>query len=647
MRKRLSYSLLVSVASLTLLAPVATFSASATQLVDPLDFKDKSAPQVTSPAAEAPATAPVIVPVEAAPAPAAAPAVTANIAEEDAVLEERPEPAPTQVIDPAQIPVTLPSFGGTPVADPANQVDIQEILRENIGSQFKRLEQDGVARMFGISPERFNEIEAFYEKRDFIPLWLYEGGLGQNGEILIETLSAAGEHGLSPADYNVARLKALSSDIAGASMETYADAGIVELLFTNSYLQYAGHLTSGRIDPRKVERENDIHPVKRSTHELLSLMNLRMPFKAVMHLLEPQEPSYRALKAELARLRAVKQAGDVDFIADGETLRPGMTSERVDAIRRRLAQEPYYVYDGIIDNGYRGDIVDAVKVFQSRNGLAVDGVVGKATLAVLNRPIEERMQMTLNNLERLRWYNRPLGGKYVDVNLADQTAAIVVDGEEVHRTRAVVGRKKYSTPVFSDEITYSEVNPYWNIPRSIAIDKYLPMLQKDSSATLRLGIKVFKNNKEIDPRSIIWSTVQPRYFDFHLRKNPGPRNDLGKVKYMFPNKHAIYLHDTPAKHLFDHPVRAYSRGCIRLLNPKKFGEVLLSHEPSSLNKLENYWKSKDTRALTLEESVPVHLRYITVFADKDGNIQYRNDLYGKDAKLEKLLQKTLRSGAGA
>ncbi len=513
---------------------------------------------------------------------------------------------------------------------------IQEVLKRKLTALTNGVPQ----QLLPLSKAFLKETAAFYQDHGYTAVWLQDGSLTQNAQELREALRSAGTHGLSPADYAVSYI----DDLEGALNQAGAleQAGELELLLTKAYLRFAKHLTSGRVNPRKVDRENDLSPAYRSPEQLLAPLASDASMDQILADLAPQDPAYKGLQRQLA-LHLSRQPEEQIQIPSGKSLKPGMTSSRVELVRKRLGQEKYYVYDGLEQTVYTGDIIEAVKEFQRRNGLADDGVVGKATLAALNTGPQQHVELIRNNLERLRWYNKPLGRKYVDVNIAAQTASIVQDGLTIYQTRAVVGKPKFSTPIFSDQISYAEVNPYWNVPRSIAVNEHLPTLQQDPLSLARKGIRVFRGKKEIDPRSVAWNQLQPKKFNYFFRQDPGRGNALGKVKYMFPNKHSIYLHDTPSKSLFNRDVRAFSHGCIRLKDPFTFGEVLFTGEPAAQTRLYSTWRQQKNKVIRLQNKIPVYLRYITAWEDDNGQLQVRKDIYGKDKKLNKALERAYKT----
>lgn len=475
----------------------------------------------------------------------------------------------------------------------------------------------------------------FYRGRRHESLWTKGKGLSVQGEALIKQVRSAPDHGLKQEDYLP---HAYLTQNGGLS--DWPAQHEVELDLTLAYLALADDLASGAVDPMSTGSEIYLQPKHLSVEDLLERLDEAKSIPALMASFAPKDPSYAKLQEKLKQYRQLAARKSYTRVPSGKTLRKGDVDARVPALKRRLSEEGFY--KGSLDDTdqhYDGDVVEAVKAFQRANGLSADGVAGRNTFTTLNISLEQRVRQIEANLERLRWYDYQATGSFVDVNIADQTLKVVRNGLTIHQTRVVVGKPKYKTPIFSHAISYAEVNPTWTIPRSIALKTYLPMLQRDPTEVMRRGIRVFHGNREIDPRSIIWSTVKPRFFNFTLQQRPGRNNALGGVKYMFPNRHAIYLHDTPSKHLFSRSGRAFSHGCIRVENPFDFGDLLFKDEgwdKDRLMKLRS--KSTNPQRINLSNKVPVHLRYFTAFVDAADTVQFRFDIYGNDARLIEALE---------
>ena len=348
----------------------------------------------------------------------------------------------------------------------------------------------------------------------------------------------------------------------------------------------------------------------------------------------PPQPGFKALKAKLAELRKGANADQpedkkVVSIPSGQTLRPGMKDPRVVLLRKRLdiaGDKSNPVYDK--------SVVAAVKAFQKKAGIGVDGLLGPHTTAVLNGKhglqIEPRdpIETVIVNMERWRWLPRKLSnsnGDYVMVNVPDYTLKLVHDGKTYWKTKIVAGKPSKATPMTTAEMKYITVNPTWNVPPSIIENEYLPALQQDPDALARIGLKIRQ-----DPNGTV-----------HIFQPPGAGNALGRIRFNFPNKFLVYQHDTPDKYLFKRTKRAYSHGCMRVQNPSEYAAKLLSlelpHDNYTPAKIQSMYGSSETN-INFPHPIPVHLTYQTAFVDHNGKLQFRDDVYGRDRRMVAILK---------
>ncbi|NOR40510.1 MAG: L,D-transpeptidase family protein, partial [Gammaproteobacteria bacterium] len=350
-----------------------------------------------------------------------------------------------------------------------------------------------------------------------------------------------------------------------------------------------------------------------------------------------QLPVYDELRNALAKYVALRDAGGWPTRPAGPTLKPAMQDERVPLVRQRLlvagdltvaaaANEPL-VYDAALQ--------DAVEHFQLRHGLDTDGFIGKGTLAAMNVPVTARIDQIRVNLDRARWVSQDIPRTFVIVDIAGFNARLFRDGKVVWDEPAQVGKPYRSTPVFREDMTYLELNPTWTIPPTILAKDILPRVKKDPSYLQQKNMQVLtRDGKIVDPDSIDWSSISARGFPYIIRQTPGPHNALGRVKFMFPNPHFVYLHDTPSKALFNRSSRAFSSGCIRVRNPYRLAELLLQDEDNwSLEKVEAAIDTLKQQRVNLPESVPVLLLYWTVNVGAGGSVYFREDIYQRDAKV--------------
>jgi L,D-transpeptidase YcbB len=284
---------------------------------------------------------------------------------------------------------------------------------------------------------------------------------------------------------------------------------------------------------------------------------------------------------------------------------------------------------------YDAAIQAAVERFQLAHGLEADGVAGEGTLAEINVPMDERQKSIIVAMERERWTNAPRGDRHVWVNLCDFAANIVDHDEMTFRCRAVIGAtsEDRQTPEFTDLMEFMVINPSWSVPRSIVVNEYLPQLQRNAGAAGHLRI-TDRSGRVVDRGSVNFGAYNARNFPFAMSQAPSRSNALGIVKFMFPNQYNIYLHDTPAKDLFAREVRAFSHGCIRLADPVGFAHHLLARQTADPDGLfEQTLNTGAETRINLEQPIPVHLDYRTAFTDVTGGVQFRRDIYGRDARI--------------
>ncbi|OYW35614.1 MAG: hypothetical protein B7Z45_06500, partial [Azorhizobium sp. 12-66-6] len=436
--------------------------------------------------------------------------------------------------------------------------------------------------------------------------------------------AAAGADGLEPGDY--ARVK-LS---AGADTDALARA---ELKLAASALLYARHAQAGRFDP-SVRISAMVTPSRTFPDPLAVLSNLSQVADAgaALGAYNPPHRGYQLLKAKLADARRAPATPPVR-ISGGPTLRPGEVDARVPALRARLGRS-----GGHTSRIYDGDLAEAVRAFQVANGLEADGVIGASTLDALNRWSDsgDRSADIIANMERWRWLPRDLGTRHVMVNIPEYMVRVYDDGLDVFDTRVVVGKPESPTPLLTKDMTYVVVNPYWNIPPTIARKEMLPNLQRDPYFLTRQGMEIVRNGRVVDPATVNWTAGLGGY---SFRQPPGERNALGRIKFMFPNDHSVYLHDTPSRRLFANDRRAYSHGCIRVQDPLAFGEVVFNLGMDggwSEARIEKMLGGAE-RYITLKQKIPVHLVYFTTFVDEQGRLKAREDLYGINEKVKAIL----------
>ena len=483
--------------------------------------------------------------------------------------------------------------------------------------------------------ENAEALHAFYSARSYRPVWVGDEGYFQEGRILADTFADAATHGLFPEDYFASKATALIE--AGKT----SDLAELELTLSRALLRYGQDLKKGHVTPSQIDSELFLEPEKVDPVWLLEGASTASDLAVFLADLAPAEPQYRRTVAALARYREIAAGGGWETIPEGDTLKPGMTDPRLPAIRARLLQAGDLESDPGGDSLHYDDAtVEAVKRFQYRHGLEQDGAIGKQTLAAFNVPVEDRIQTLILNLERRRWLPDDLGRRYVFVNMAGFELKYVVDGKTQWDTRIIVGTPYHRTPVFSGTMTYLVFNPYWHITPTIGRNEILPAVQKDVGYLAAKNIRVFSdwsaNAVELNPAAIDWLRVDPRTMPYKFRQDSGPGNALGRVKFMFPNRHNIYLHDTPAKSLFDRAKRSFSHGCIRVEHPLDMAEMILDDDGQDTwtrARIDEVTLGTEQIPVTLKNPVQVHLTYLTNWVNRDGSVYFREDIYGRDARL--------------
>jgi murein L,D-transpeptidase YcbB/YkuD len=486
------------------------------------------------------------------------------------------------------------------------------------------------AAYYGARPDTAAHVEAqrlyfLYGERHFEPIWLTEDKSGKvvfspAAAKIIALFESAETEGLDPADYltpSIAREKLTGDGIALATLET---------AFSAATMRYADHLHNGRINPQSISSLLDITRKPIDEAALLEELASSDNPAAILSKLEPKHPEFLALKAALATFEQSNAARPTP-IGDGPVLRPGHSDARLPAIRDRLELTPStsQLYDELT--------VDAVKAFQEGQGLEVDGIIGPATVAALNGGTATRREDIIANMERWRWMPSDLGDFRVFVNIPEFRLWIERNGQPEYTTRVVVGTTKNQTPIFSDNIRHLVVNPYWNVPSSILRGEIAPAVLANPGYTDSHNMDLLYNGSPVSPWSVDWSQVSASNFPFRVRQRPGAGNALGQIKFLFPNKHDVYLHDTPSKSLFSRSYRAFSHGCVRVQNPMEFADALMVNEPNiSRASLEAMFGSSE-RWVNPETQIPVHLAYFTLRVDEDGTIRSFGDVYGHHEKL--------------
>lgn len=545
----------------------------------------------------------------------------------DSAKSETPAPdAPKAAAAPAAAP-EKPATASAPAAAEPAQATGTVTITDPFGEKLRDLIATKAARYFDRKNERA-AVEAFYKDRSYAPLWTNGATASDRAKSVVARLKDAAAEGLDPADYPVPNFAAATTP------EAQADA---ELKLTESMLDYARHAQSGRMHWSQVSADIKYpeHPIDPT--EVLINISTAKDASAALDGYNPPHKGYQALKAKLAELRGVADEGPKK-IAEGDVLKfvkptkknPNPTiaeDDRVPALRARLG-----ITEDATDTHYDAKVADAVRKFQAHNGLRANGILDTRTVQALNgQKSERKIDIVRANMERWRWLPRQLGAKelgdaYVMLNIPDYTLKLVHNGQQVWKTRVVVGKPgKHATPELTETMKYITVNPTWNVPPSIIYNEYLPALQQDPTVLQRMGLKLERN----------------RDGSVHISQPPGERNALGRIRFNFPNKFLVYQHDTPDKHLFAKEERAFSHGCMRVQNPDQYAANLLSialpkdhYTPEKIRGM--YGRSEIN--INFPTPIPVNITYQTAFVDDAGVLEFRKDIYGRDARIISLLK---------
>jgi murein L,D-transpeptidase YcbB/YkuD len=470
-------------------------------------------------------------------------------------------------------------------------------------------------------------VSDFYENRAFRRAWTDSGAVAD----LIRAIAEIGQDGLNTRDYHYEALVTLRQEVAGDNVraEQLAD---LDLLLSDALARLGYHILFGKVDPERLDANWNM--AREIEHlDPAAIMQQTIDSRELYDIVEdykPQHPLYLALKNALSEYRAIEAAGGWRSLPGGPTLKRGMIDARVPLLRQRLALAGDYTRP----TGDTASIFDealevAVERFQHRHALQEDGEVGPGTFAALNTPVERRIEHILTSLERGRWILHDLPSTFVAVNIAGFTAYFVKQGQVVWEGRAQVGRAYRETPVFKANMKYLVLNPTWTVPPGILEKDILPAARQDPAAVAAKGLNVFdRDGNPMDPVAVNWSAYTGRNLPYTLRQDAGPRNALGKVKFIFPNEHAVFLHDTPSRTLFDRTTRTFSSGCVRVENPLELAELLLDDpEQWSMDEIQKAVDAGEPRTVFLPEQIP------TASVGFDGDVHFWPDVYDRDPEI--------------
>lgn len=497
----------------------------------------------------------------------------------------------------------------------------------------------------------------FYEDRGYEPAWTDNDEILDRGRAMLEALRQATEDGLDPERYQYSVADRLAGVLAKDSVDDVNDGleelaylGDLDIILTEGFYRYGKDLVEGTLDPKSAGLVWRIPRGEPPTEQLIvDVLNGADPAET-LRALRPATPYYARMMKALAHYSDVEAGGGWPTVA-GANIRAGETSASAGSLRRRLIAEGDPVEADLAQKGmadstrFDGDLAAALSHFQRRHGLVPDSALGPATLAELNAPASQRVLELKINLDRWRWLPRSLGDRFIMVNIAGFEMELVEHDQPALSMNVVVGKEAWETPVFADTMKYLIVNPYWNVPASIQKDEVIPALMRDPGYLDRNGFEVVDSRaRVVDAGSVDWSEDASSYA---IRQRPGRSNALGKLKFMLPNDLNIYLHDTPADHLFSRNSRAFSHGCIRLEHPRELARHLMQTVTgTSPDNLEDLIASGKEKRINFTEGVPVYIVYFTGWAAPDGSVRFYPDIYGQDRRLDPDARRKLETPAG-
>src|SRR4030043_1720368 len=477
-------------------------------------------------------------------------------------------------------------------------------------------------------------ITQLYEKSEkhLSVIWKSRENLDQ----MLFVLHNINQEGLHPEDYHLTAIEKLADKIILSDEVEVEDIARLELLLTDAFLLMSAHLAVGKTDAETID------PQWKASRRALNIdwgkfIDSTLQNNCIIENLQKLTPRHREyfnLKKALAEYRQIEEKGGWGkFSTTLPKLEKGMWGPDIALLRNRLAITQGNISD-TIDDEYLFDqtLHEQVMLFQLRNGLTADGVVGKATIEAMNIPVEERIATIEANLERWRWLSDDLGERYIEVNIANFDLQVIEKDDMVFSTEVIVGRTLRETPVFSSIMTYLVLNPDWTVPPTILNTDIIPSVINNPAYLAEKNLKILRiDGTEVDPSSIDWINMVQAGFPYRIHQEPGPKNALGRVKFMFPNQYSVYIHDTPDQNLFGRTDRSFSSGCIRVNNPLDLAACIMKDSPAwTPEHIKNVIDQGEERTVNLAKSIPVLLVYLTAWASDDGLVYFRKDIYDRD-----------------
>lgn len=481
------------------------------------------------------------------------------------------------------------------------------------------------------------DVAAFYQGRQFVPVWFDGQGVNASISDVIAVLKAANLEGVEPTVY-----QPLIDVVLNAQNATNPEELVrAEVALTRAVLQYIDDVGGERISPKNVNKKLFINPDPTDAVGILLKGIETDPSFAWLSAYTIERPEYQKLKALLADLRRQRDKEGWAILSKGPALKVGMSSARVAELRHCLVRLGYKSAESAgATTLFDSDLENVVKSYQKHHGMEPDGVVGTTTVDMINTPIDLRIKQVETTMERWRWFPKSMNGRYVVVNIAGYELRAYEDMNSVLYMPVIVGQKMRQTPVFSSVIYSIRFNPSWGVPHMIAVQDKLKVIQKDPSYLSRKGFVVYdSNNDRVDPGSVDWDSLSKSNFPYRLRQMPGSQNALGKIRFSITSPFDVYLHDTAEPKLFEKAVRNFSSGCIRVAKPLDLGVFVFNDSAEwPRDKISQNMQGSQTRNIDLKHPVPVHISYFTAWIDEEGETHYVLDVYGQDKVIEAALE---------
>lgn len=490
--------------------------------------------------------------------------------------------------------------------------------------------------------QSLEQIYVFYDGRNYNEAWSENGILTELAYELRFEIKQAKFDGLNPSDYHIGLIdsffKTFESNKKAGIANDFAEVADLDLLLTDAFFKLASHLERGKVDPTQLKSTWGISP-KPQKVDYVGLLKKSIQANEIRRNLEQLYPDFTIYRKGREVIRALDELAKKDSldwkpIKIDKSIKVGEVNNAIPQIRKRLQFWGHLKSAEVSDTKlYDSVLFEAVKSFQKENGMEPDGAIGKNTVAGLNASPTFLIDKASINMERLRWLPDTVrDAEFILVNIANYHLDYINKLDTVFSSKVIVGKRYHESPIFSAQMSYIVFSPYWNIPTSIAKNEIIPAIRKNPNYLNQKNMEVVTGSgKVVDPSTINWSS---RSFPYMIRQKPGKSNSLGLVKFMFPNSHSVYIHDTPSKSLFEKEDRALSHGCIRLQNPVKFAQILLKDDPTwTLEKIDQAMNQEKEQIVNLPRKIPVILVYLTFWADSKGQPHFRQDIYGRDSDL--------------